>query len=94
MTMTTLRYLPTAGRTGDEAVVSWSCLRERVQRYLEGQGVPVPQAERFSHDIVVLCASEAEPVSPERLSERAISEAETLLLGWRAARRAALLDAA
>jgi hypothetical protein len=93
MGTTTLRYLPTAGRNRGD-VVSWSCLRERVQRYLEDQGVPAPQAERFSHAIVVLCANEGEPGSVDHLSQRAINEAETLLIGWRAARRDALLDAA
>lgn len=78
----------------DGDAVSWSSLRARVQRYLERQGVPAMQAERFSHEIVVMCASEAERMGPHRLMERAMSEADTVLVGWQAARREALLAAA
>jgi hypothetical protein len=66
---------------------SWRALKERVQSYLELQGVPQPRAERHSHEIVVMCAQEAESWSGERLDQRALSEAQTILAGWRSARR-------
>jgi hypothetical protein len=78
----------------EDAPVRWHRLRQRVQRYLEREGVPVLQAERFSHEIIVLCAQEAEAASVDGMGERALDEAQTILEGWQASRRAALLDAA
>jgi hypothetical protein len=78
----------------EDARVRWRRLKQRVQRYLEREGVPVMQAERFSHEIIVMCAQEAEAASVDAMGERALDEAQTILEGWQASRRAALLDAA
>jgi hypothetical protein len=78
----------------DGVPIRWRRLRQHVQRYLEREGVPVLQAERFSHEIIVLCAQEAEAASVDGMGERALDEAQTILEGWQASRRAALLDAA
>jgi hypothetical protein len=72
--------------------IRWRSLKEHVQRYLEREGIPHPQAERYSHEIVVLCAHDLETASHDDVDGRALSEAETMLKGWHAARREALLD--
>jgi hypothetical protein len=76
----------------DPAPPGWGHLRERVRRYLEREGVPPAQAERFSHVIVVLCADDAEVPGRDGMDERVRREAETMLEDWHAARRATLLE--
>jgi hypothetical protein len=78
----------------DEGVVTWSSMRHRVQRYLESQGMPALQAERFSHEIVVTCARDVDGADSERMGQRVIDEADTVLVGWQAARRLSLPTAA
>jgi hypothetical protein len=73
---------------------SWRALKERVQNHLELQGMPLPQAERYSHDIVVLCAHEADGSGPAQMDQRALSEAQNILESWHAARRVGLSQAA
>jgi hypothetical protein len=73
---------------------SWRALKERVQNYLELQGLPLPQAERYSHEIVVLCAHEADGTGPAQMDQRALSEAQNILESWHAARRGGLFEAA
>lgn len=70
--------------------VRWRSLKEHVQHYLEREGIPLAQAERYSHEIVVLCAHDLEASGDP--SERALGEAETVLRGWQAARRETLLE--
>jgi hypothetical protein len=74
--------------------LSWRALKERVQNHLELQGMPLPQAERYSHDIVVLCAHEADGSGPAQMDQRALSEAQNILESWHAARRVGLSQAA
>jgi hypothetical protein len=52
------------------------------------------QAERFSHEVIVRCAGELESGDGGRVQERAMAEAETMLVGWRSARRTPLAAAA
>lgn len=78
----------------DKAAVGWSSMRGWVQRYLERQGVPAGQAEGLSHEIVVASAREIEALSPHQMRDRVRAEADTRLLGWQAARRAGLAEAA
>lgn len=76
------------------STIDWAELRAEVQHYLERQGMPPSRAEQCSHEIVVLCASEVDGPGRARLAERAMNEAQTMLVGWQAARRSALLAAA
>ena len=73
---------------------SWRALKERVQSYLEAQGVPLPQAERYSHEIVVLCAHEADGSGPAQMDQRALGEAQNIIESWHFARRGGLFEAA
>lgn len=72
----------------------WSELRDEVRRHLERHGLPALPAEQCSHEIVVRCAAEHPEDGPARLRERALAEAETRLIGWRAGRAGDLRDAA
>lgn len=92
--MDTLGLASVAVPAANKVTTDWSALRGGVQLYLEQQGVPPARAERFSHEIVVLCASEGDGADWDGLYSRAMSEAETCLLGWRAAGRPGLRKAA
>lgn len=92
--MDTLSLAPIAVPAANKVTTDWSALRSGVQLYLEQQGMPSARAERFSHEIVVLCASEGDGADWDGLHSRAMSEAETCLLGWRAAEQRKLLEAA
>ena len=81
------QVLPPATMAGFE----WSSLKRQVAAYLQQQGVPTAQADRYSQDIIALCADEADSVGAECIEQRVQSEAQTLLEGWQAARRASLL---
>ncbi|MEK0082516.1 hypothetical protein [Benzoatithermus flavus] len=83
---------PGNDRAPETEGIRWRSLKEHVQRYLEREGVPLAQAERYSHEIVVLCAHDLEASDRDALDERALSEAETMLRGWQAARRETLLE--
>jgi hypothetical protein len=72
--------------------VRWRSLKEHVQHYLEREGIPLAQAERYSHEIVVLCAHDLEAADGADLNARALDEAETMLESWHAARRESLLE--
>ncbi len=87
----TRRGHPTAG---DHQAVTWSSLRGQVQLHLERKGMPAAQADRCSHEVIVACARELEDAGTARAHERAMAEAETRLVGWRAARGAGQLQAA
>lgn len=82
---------PGNSRLPETGGVRWRSLKEHVQRYLEREGVPLAQAERYSHEIVALCARDLKASDRDDLDERALSEAETMLRGWQAARRETLL---
>jgi hypothetical protein len=69
-------------------------LKERLQAYLERQGVPALQAERFSHTIVVSCAQEIEELGVQNVERYAAREAETMLEGWIAAHRPSFREVA
>jgi LDH2 family malate/lactate/ureidoglycolate dehydrogenase len=86
----TLQQRRPAGASG----FGWSSLKRRVAAYLEGEGVPTDQADRFSQEIIALCADEADSIGADRIEQRVQNEAQTLLEGWQAARRASLLAAA
>jgi hypothetical protein len=74
--------------------LSWRALKERVQNYLELQGLPLPQAERYSHEIVVLCAHEADGSGPAQMEKRALGEAQDILESWQSTKRGGLPEAA
>ena len=67
----------------------WPALKQGVGEYLELQGVPSAQAERFSQQIIAQCADDAESIGFDHMGQRVLSEAQTLLEGWHAARRPA-----
>ena len=67
----------------------WPALKQGVGEYLELQGVPTAQAERFSQQIIAQCADNAESIGFDHMDQRVQSEAQTLLEGWQAARRTA-----
>jgi hypothetical protein len=73
---------------------SWRALKERVQNHLERHGMPLPQAERYSHEIVVLCAQEADGSGRGQIDQRALGEAQNILESWNSAKRGGLPEAA
>ena len=80
--------------TYSAAGFGWPGLKAGVADYLEQQGVPPAEAERFSSEIIAQCADQAEAIGVDGMDERVQSEAQTLLEGWHATRRATLLGAA
>jgi hypothetical protein len=95
--MTTISLVDGRGRVQQAAgagAPSWRALKERVQNYLEFQGLPLPQAERYSHEIVVLCAHETDGCGPAQMDQRALSEAQNIVESWHSARRGGLPEAA
>ena len=83
--MQAVRHAATCGK----ANFGWPALKQGVGEYLELQGVPSAQAERFSQQIIAQCADNAESIGFDHMDQCVLSEAQTLLEGWQAARRLA-----
>lgn len=72
---------------------AWRSLEQRIHDHLVDEGMSNAGAARLSREIIAICAADAETLDPERMDERALDEACTLLQTWQAMRREQLLEA-
>ena len=72
---------------------AWRSLEQRIHDHLMDEGMSKTGAARLSREIIAICAADAETLDPERMDERALDEACTLLQTWQAMRREQLLEA-